>query len=199
MIQERSLLRGQLEVVSAQLEKRIQEDLDYRNKSASRNLQLQQELLDAKNEAKICTESKEHLDKQVQEKTKRIEELLNSLRELRDNELRLEENFRVELSAQKKLGAIYENSSEEYKRKYEEYEKIVPELRTLIEEAFQQYGALERSKEQQAKEFDAECEKKEEVVAGLKEELGKVNMLLEANTKSGERVFYWFVGCPIIQ
>lgn len=47
----------------------------------------------------------------IEEKSKRIDELLHSLNETRESELRLESSYKKELLAQEKLAAIY-------KRKY---------------------------------------------------------------------------------
>ena len=49
------------------------------------------------------------MERSIEEKTKRVEQLLDSLKDARENELKLEESFRMELAAQKKLIDIYQS------------------------------------------------------------------------------------------
>lgn len=66
-----------------------------------------------------------------------------------------------------------------------ELERGVSELRSLLQDASQQYGALEQAKEQQAKDAMEEIEKREDLIRDLRDELDKINLLLEANAKRG--------------
>ncbi|XP_018026947.1 nucleoprotein TPR isoform X2 [Hyalella azteca] len=184
--QERSMLRGQVELLQQQLEKRVQEAMLLRNEHSSKLVQLQQDLHIATTESRVLKESQEQLEKAAKESRKRVSELLETLNEARDNELKLEESFRMELSAQQKLVSIYQISSEDLKTQCDELERGVLELRSLLKEASEQYGALERAKESQAQEADAQLQKREEIIADLRDELDKVNMLLEANAKKEE-------------
>lgn len=58
---------------------------------------------------RMLKEGQEQLEKTAEEKGKRVEELLEALKEVRENELKLEESFRMELSAQQKLVTIYQS------------------------------------------------------------------------------------------
>ena len=76
-------------------------------------------------------------------------------------------------------------SAEDLQRQNQELERGVSELRGLLEDASQQYGGLERAKEQQAREAEDMLQKKEEAIKDLKDQLDKVNLLLQANAKKG--------------
>ena len=67
----------------------------------------------------------------------------------------------------------------------EELERGVTELRSLLESANEQHGVLERSKEQAIKLMEKELLQKEEQIKEMKEELEKVNVVLEANANKG--------------
>lgn len=54
-------------------------------------------------------EGQDQLQLTVDEKSKRVGELLDALKDARENELKLEESFRMELAAQKKLVTIYQS------------------------------------------------------------------------------------------
>ncbi|KAF2365896.1 Nucleoprotein TPR/MLP1 [Trinorchestia longiramus] len=185
--QERSLLRGQVELLQEQLEKRVHEAMVLRNEHSSQLVQLRQDLHTATTECRVLKENQEQLEKTAEDCRKRVSELLEALSDARDNELKLEESFRMELNAQQKLVTIYQTSSEDLKSQCEELERGVLELRSLLKEASEQYGALERAKEQQAKDADTQLQKREELIADLRDELDKVNMLLEANAKKEEQ------------
>lgn len=86
-------------------------------------------------------------------------------------------------------------SSEDLKSQCEELERGVVELRSLLKEASEQYGALERGKAQQAKDFDEELQKREGLIADLRDELEKVNLLLEANAKKGNSDIIDIMSC----
>ena len=54
-------------------------------------------------------EREEDLEKKLEEKSKKLEELLEAINKFRENELKLEESFRMELTAQKKLSSIHQS------------------------------------------------------------------------------------------
>lgn len=57
---------------------------------------------------RVEKEEKEQLQKQSEDKSQRIQELLDTLNASRESEVKLEETFRQELVAQKKLADIYQ-------------------------------------------------------------------------------------------
>lgn len=65
-------------------------------------------------------------------------------------------------------------------------ENAVEELRKLLQEASEQYGALERAKAKADEEHAEALKQSNLLVKDLKEELDKVNMLLEASAKKGK-------------
>ena len=76
--------------------------------------------------------------------------------------------------------------SDDLKVQKDELERGVSELRSLLDNASQQYGALERAKEKAAKEAQQDLENKEQEIGDLKNELKKINAALEANLKKGK-------------
>lgn len=78
-------------------------------------------------------------------------------------------------------------------------EKAVEELRKLLQEASEQYGCLERAKKA-AEEESAEALQQSNLLGKeLKEELDKVNLLMEASSKKGKYTHCYWGGCENIK
>lgn len=60
------------------------------------------------------------------------------------------------------------------------------ELRKLLQEASEQYGCLERAKKAAEEESAEALQQSNLLVKELKEELDKVNLLMEASSKKGK-------------
>ena len=60
---------------------------------------------------RVEKEERAQLENQVEEKSQKIQELLDTLNASRESEVELEETFRQELAAQKKLTEVYQGIS----------------------------------------------------------------------------------------
>ncbi|XP_071529693.1 uncharacterized protein [Panulirus ornatus] len=181
--QENALLSRQISVVQHQLEQRAEESINQRREHSSIILGLQTDLSHKIEEVRVEKEEKEQLQKQLEDKSQRIQELLDTLNASRESEVKLEETFRQELVAQKKLADIYQGSALNEKERAAELEDAVEELRKLLQQASEQYGGLERAKAKADEEHAEALKQSNLLVKDLKEELDKVNMLLEASAK----------------
>lgn len=72
------------------------------------------------------------------------------------------------------------------------------ELRKLLQEASEQYGCLERAKKKAEEESAEALQQSNLLVKELKEELDKVNLLMEAGSKKGKYRQYYYWGFIII-
>ncbi|XP_066988708.1 nucleoprotein TPR-like [Macrobrachium rosenbergii] len=181
--QEKILLSRQVEVLQQQIRERAEENLDQRREHSSTILNLQATLNRNIEELRVVKEEKEMCQKQIDEKNKRIEELLTALNSSRESETKLDEMYRQELAAQKKLAEIYQGSAEDEKERCGELEKALEEHRQLLQSASEQYGLLERVKEKLEEEHAVARRQSEALVKELKEELDKANVLLSASAK----------------
>ncbi|KAG7160494.1 Nucleoprotein TPR-like [Homarus americanus] len=152
--QEHGLLSRQMGVLQHQLELRAEESLNQRREHSSIILGLQTDVNHKTEEVRVLKEEKAQLEKQLEEKSKKIQELLDTLNASRESEVKLEEAFRQELSAQKKLTDIYQASTQNEKERAAELENGVEELRKLLQEASDQYGALESTKNKADEEHE---------------------------------------------
>ncbi|XP_063612017.1 nucleoprotein TPR-like, partial [Penaeus indicus] len=181
--QERSLLTRQVDRLQQQLEQRVEESVSQRREHSTTILRLQTDLNHKLEELRVEREENERTQKGLEEKSQRIEELLSALNASRESEMKLDETYRQELVAQKKLADIYQASCQDEKERCTELEKAVEELRKLLQEASEQYGCLERAKKAAEEESAAALQQSNLLVKELKEELDKVNLLMEASSK----------------
>ncbi|XP_068238323.1 nucleoprotein TPR-like isoform X2 [Palaemon carinicauda] len=181
--QEKSLLSRQVEVLQQQIRERAEENLDQRREHSSTILNLQATLNRNIEELRVTKDERELCQKQIDEKNKRIEELLTALNGSRESESKLDEMYRQELAAQKKLAEIYQGSAEDEKERCGELEKALEEHRQLLQSASEQYGLLERTKEKLEEEHAVARRQSEALVKELKDELDKANVLLSAGAK----------------
>ncbi|KAK4316810.1 hypothetical protein Pmani_012065 [Petrolisthes manimaculis] len=181
--QEQALLTRQITVLQQQLEQRSEETLTQRTTSSSTILALQTDLNHKIEELRLEREETEQLRRQVKEKGERIQQILETLNASRESEVKLEETFRQELQAQQKLTEIYKGSTENEKERAGELERAVEELRRLLNEASAEYGALERAKSKTDQDNADALLQSNTLVNELKDELDKVNQLLQASAK----------------
>ncbi|XP_045130805.1 nucleoprotein TPR-like [Portunus trituberculatus] len=184
--QEHGLLTRQINILQHQLEQRTEETVKQRQEHSSIILGLQTDLNHKLEELRVEKEERAQLQNQVEEKSQKIQELLDTLNASRESEVELEETFRQELAAQKKLTEVYQASTQNEKERAAALEKGVEDLHKLLQEASEQYGALERAKAKADEENAESLQQSNALVKELKEELDKVNMLLEASAKKDQ-------------
>lgn len=90
-------------------------------------------------------------------------------------------------------GCLFPGSAQNEKERATALEKGVEELHKLLQEASEQYGALERAKAKSDEENVEALQQSNTLVKELKEELDKVNTLLEANAKRGQSEIFIFL------
>ena len=101
------------------------------------------------------------------------------LREARDSESKLEENYRAELRAQTKLADLYKSHSDDYNDKTEELNKAVAELQGLLSASSEQYGKLEEKMAAKEAKHKEDMAARGEAVTALRKELEEANKLVK--------------------
>ena len=110
---------------------------------------------------------------------RKAEILTERLKDARDSESKLEENYRAELKSQKKLADLYKEQSEENTQKTEELSNAVTKLQDMLKDAGDKYGQLEEKIEKVKADYKIELEKGNEAIINLKAELKNANKLIE--------------------
>ena len=107
------------------------------------------------------------------------------LREARESECKLEDNYRAELKSQTKLTELYRQQGEENTQKTEELSNAVTSLQRMVKEAEEKYGKLESQLEVVKADHKVEIEAKNEAINALNKELEEANKLIKTVKDKG--------------
>ncbi|KAK3607529.1 hypothetical protein CHS0354_025782 [Potamilus streckersoni] len=183
--QQKERLQKEIDTLNNELSEKLRELGSIHREKASELLSLQSQLEQKTDECKYLQDQVENLKKTNSEQVTRIDSLIEKLKSARDSSTQSEEQFRHELVAQKKLIALYKNSSEEAHSKVIELTGAVDELQQLIKEASDAQTQLEERKNTEIRELQDVIRQKEEQNRRLEQELVNANELLEAMKVKG--------------
>jgi chromosome segregation ATPase len=124
------------------------------------------------------------LQKRVAELEEKLNEKMDTLRDLGDNRLMLEQQFRSEMSAQKKLVNLYQEKCNQLSNHNEQMEDLIRELEEKVLSLNDGIAALNTEHESQAKRKDEEILEKQQTIDKLKKELAIINSDLVKNSIS---------------
>jgi len=183
--EEREFFKSQISMLQTEVEKRSEEVLQARRESGQELARINQELSEQMEEARAAKRGEESSSGEADSYKRRAEELAERLREARESESKLEENYRAELRAQTKLANLYKSHSDEYNNKTEELSNAVTELQSLLSDSSDKYGRLEEKLLiEEAKNKD-EVAVKVEANDALRKELEEANKLIKTFKTKG--------------
>ena len=109
--------------LSSELEAKSQEFGSYRTEKTAQILQLQSDLDQARMEAASSTQSNVSLQKRLKEQQDKLEESIQKNKELYDQNVVQEEQFRVEIESQRRLGELWERAATDHKARVADLER----------------------------------------------------------------------------
>lgn len=178
--QERVLLQSQIDMLTADLNRNIQELQKCRKESNSRSMTVETRLHEKTEELNIATSQVRHLTEANASLNARIDELSQQLLAHSDEFTKMMEKYQKELQAKTRLADLYKEKSEEVLNEQRDITNVVSELRGTLKEATDEYGNLETKYRQLELQQQQELEKKNEIIQNLEEELKNANELLKA-------------------
>ena len=98
--EERSLMQSQVQLLQTELDARCEEVLAAKRDAGRRLAEVTQDLAERSEEAEAAARREEVVREEANQQRVRAEQLAERLREARNSEGKLEENFRAELAAQ---------------------------------------------------------------------------------------------------
>ncbi|CAL8104152.1 unnamed protein product [Orchesella dallaii] len=182
---EKEWVSKQVQMLNDELEKKSSEIITMQREFSIKHLQLQTELSEKNEQIKISELTLSNCQKANEAQEKHIEHLINKLKESEDIETKMQENYRQELSSQRKIADLYKESSEEASRKVEELEDAVSSLQDLLKNATVKYGELETNFAKAGKSFQDEIAAKHDKIATIEKELQNANKLIESFQSKG--------------
>ncbi|XP_028977579.2 translocated promoter region b, nuclear basket protein isoform X2 [Esox lucius] len=178
MEQEKELLQGQTTWLNAELKAKSDELLALSRQKGNEILELKCSLENKEDELNRVQDQLTSLKTSGESLQKQAEDLINKLKEAKDQQASMEETFRNELNANIKLSNLYKGAVEDAEAKSEELNGAVEELQKLLKDA----GEANKALEVRLQEMDG-CREKEvaewkERISSLEKELENANELL---------------------
>ncbi|XP_027883247.1 translocated promoter region b, nuclear basket protein isoform X1 [Xiphophorus couchianus] len=181
MEQEKELLHGQISWLKDELKAKTEGLLTLSRKKGNEILELkcklenkEDELTKLQDQVTSLKTSNDHLQKQS-------EEMVNKLKEAKEQQANSEEKFRNELNANIKLSNLYKGAAADSEAKSEELSRAVEELHKLLKDAGEANKALEEKLQEMNDAADKTVNELKEKIQSLEKELDNANDLLSTS------------------
>ncbi|XP_053606301.1 nucleoprotein TPR [Plodia interpunctella] len=178
--QERVLLNSQISGLTEEVNRLTSELQTSRLNSTSRLVNLETQLAEKVEELAVAKDTITQLNEVKKNLNNRAESLTQRLMDQRELENKITENYKKELDAKSKLADLFKTMNDDAEAKTQELTEGISELQKMLNEATEKYGELETKYKQSELDHEDLMEKKNEVIASLKNELEHANDLLKA-------------------
>uniref|UniRef100_A0AAZ3RJ99 Nucleoprotein TPR n=1 Tax=Oncorhynchus tshawytscha TaxID=74940 RepID=A0AAZ3RJ99_ONCTS len=178
MEQEKELLRGQTAWLNAELKAKSEELLALSRQKGNQILELKCSLENKEDELNRVQDQVTSLKTSNEGLQKQAEDIINKLKEDKEQQASMEEKFRNELNANIKLSNLYKGAAADSESKSEELSGAVEELHKLLKDAGEANKALEVRLQEMDDCRDNEAAALKERIINLEKELENANELL---------------------
>ncbi|XP_069088104.1 nucleoprotein TPR isoform X2 [Pleurodeles waltl] len=183
--QERDLVQNQNNWLNGELKSKTEELMSLSREKGNEILELKCTLENKKEEVTRLEEQVNNLKLSNEKLQKQTEDLLNKLKETKEQQAGMEERFHNELNANIKLSNLYKSAAEDAEAKSLELTGAMEELQRLLKES----GEAQKATKEQLSEMEVS---KEKIIKELKDKIGKqeqeienANNLLTATKRKG--------------
>ncbi|XP_071010537.1 nucleoprotein TPR-like isoform X1 [Oncorhynchus clarkii lewisi] len=185
MEQEKELLRGQTAWLNAELKAKSEELLALSRQKGNQILELKCSLENKEDELNRVQDQVTSLKTSNEGLQKQAEDIINKLKEDKEQQASMEEKFRNELNANIKLSNLYKGAAADSESKSEELSGAVEELHKLLTDAGEANKALEVRLQEMDDCRDNEAAALKERIINLEKELENANELLSDTKLKG--------------
>jgi hypothetical protein len=126
------MLKQRVGWLNTELDNKTSELNKYRTEKTALILQLQSELDQARLEATTSTQSSTAFQRRLKEQQDKLEETLVKNKELQDRTILQEEQFRVEIETQRRLGELWEQEASDSKSRVVTLESNISNQKLII-------------------------------------------------------------------
>ena len=156
--QERILTQNQLEMMSNDLTRNIQELQQSRKESTMRIMLLEGKLHEKSTELKMSTMNEAQLRESNEMLTSKVEDMSKEILKLNEEFSASMKKYQHELSSKSRLVELFKEKSEDAVNVQKEVTAVVAELRASLKEATDEYGLLETTLKQKDLKHQHEVE-----------------------------------------
>ncbi|XP_078498755.1 nucleoprotein TPR isoform X2 [Lissotriton helveticus] len=170
--QERDLVQNQNNWLNGELKSKTEELMSLSREKGNEILELKCTLENKKEEVTRLEEQVNNLKLSNEKLQKQTEDLLNKLKETKEQQAGMEERFHNELNANIKLSNLYKSAAEDAEAKSLELTGAMEELQRLLKES----GEAQKATKEQLSEMEV-C--KDKIIKELKDKIGKMDREIE--------------------
>ncbi|GAB6032810.1 hypothetical protein CHUAL_012012 [Chamberlinius hualienensis] len=176
--QEKDRITKIIDNLNGEMAQTTQAVYTARTEQGHKILDLQSKLSHAEEQGRLDKEAKETLQSLLDEREKKIENLLNQLKEQREANIQAESQFSHELRSQVKLANLYKTSVEESQSRVKELLSAAEEMQSLLKQSVDDNNGMRENYEREKKDLEMLILEKEEQIRKYEKELINANDLL---------------------
>ncbi|KAG0022113.1 hypothetical protein BGZ80_001042 [Entomortierella chlamydospora] len=176
--QELEMLKQRMEWTNSELEAKSTELSTYRAEKTAQILQLQADLDQVRIEATAATQSNSTLQRRVKEQQDKLEEAIEKNKELQDKTLVQEEQFRVEMETQRRLGELWERAATDTKGRIADLELTLEDMQRSLSNKDSEYQETINELSEERLQLQLKLEQSSVEITQLKEEQKRADELL---------------------
>ncbi|XP_068445751.1 translocated promoter region b, nuclear basket protein [Clinocottus analis] len=185
MKQEKDLLNDQTSWLNEELKAKSEELLSLSREKGNEILELKCNMQNKDDELNRLLDQVASLKTSNENLQKRNEDMIDKLKEAREQHTTMEEKFRNELNANIKLSNLYKGASADSEAKSEELSRAVEDLQKLLKDAGEANKALEDTLQEMNGATDKTVAELKERIQSLEKELDNANELLSSSKLRG--------------
>uniref|UniRef100_A0A2M4B7Z9 Nucleoprotein TPR n=1 Tax=Anopheles marajoara TaxID=58244 RepID=A0A2M4B7Z9_9DIPT len=179
MERELALRDSQIAKLTEDLERAMHDLQAVRRDQNVRSLTVEAKLSEKIEELKIANQTIAHLSERDAALSKKVEELTMKLLAQQEDTSKMMEQYQKQLMSESNLNNLLQQDKSDHMRQTEELERAASELRSLLNEATEQYGKLETEKKRLETKHEEDLAAKDRVIQEQQDELKHANQLLE--------------------
>lgn len=181
MEQEKLILTNQIQSLTDDLNRNINELQTIRRDNTLRSLTLDTKLTEKTEELKIANNTILHLTETNNSLIAKAEDLTEKLRSTSEDTGKMMNHYKKELQSANRLADLYKENDDDHSSQINELTSAIVELKKMLNDATEQYGVLETKSKGLTMKFEEELEAKDVVIQSIREELKNASDILKAS------------------
>lgn len=169
--QDKLAMEAQIEALTADLNRNMQELQHTRKESTTQKITLEAKLHEISEELKISTRQLTQFKETNVSLTSQVEELSDKLLKFNETYASTVQKYQQELKSKTRLSELYKEKNEDVINEQKNISNVVSELRNALKQATEEFGALETSSKQKEHQYEQEREEMMKLIESLQTEL----------------------------
>lgn len=172
--EDRKVMETQIQTLTADLNRNIQELHQLRKDSMTKILTLESKFHEKTEELNISNRQLTQITENNASLTSQVEELSEKILKFNENYASTLQKYQQEMKSKTRLSELYKEKNDEVINEQKNLEMVVNELRAALKQATDEFGALETSSRQKEVEFEKNKDEMTELINNLNFQLKNI-------------------------